>query len=103
LPEILIAAFRDRDVEALGDPCLDALQNSAFALQRMIFRDRQLQLQNPHDHGKFRADVDAGRTTRRLDARFAPRLRRRDASDHRDSFKGLEHITLLEILKPFEG
>jgi hypothetical protein len=51
LPEILMIAFGDGNVELFRDPGLNALDDPALALERVIFGQNQIELENPHDHG----------------------------------------------------
>jgi len=51
LPEILVAAFADRNVEFIRDPRLNALDDAALALERVILGQDQTEFENPHDHG----------------------------------------------------
>jgi hypothetical protein len=50
LPKILISAFCNRDVELISDPRLDSLEDPALALQGMVFRKYEPELEYPDDH-----------------------------------------------------
>jgi len=53
LPQVLITAFGDGNIESMRHPRLDSFDDSPFALERMIFGDHQVELENTDNHGEI--------------------------------------------------
>jgi hypothetical protein len=97
LPEILIAALGHRDVEFVTDPSLDTFHHPAFAFEGVVFRNRQLELEDSHHHSSQKATLDPAYARR-----LAPGLRRSDAPDHRNALVRFDHVALLDVLESFQ-
>src|SRR2546428_8626473 len=54
LPVIVVGAFRDRDVELVLYARLDGPQHAAFALERVILGEQQLEPEHADHHGPAR-------------------------------------------------
>ena len=52
LPQVLIAALSDGNIESMRHPRLDSFDDSPLALERMIFRNHQVELENTDNHGE---------------------------------------------------
>ena len=52
LPQVLIAALSDGNIESMRHPRLDSFDDSPFALERMIFGNHQVELENTDNHGE---------------------------------------------------
>ena len=50
LPKVLITALCDGNVELIRYPSLDAFDDAALALERVILRQSESELENPHNH-----------------------------------------------------
>src|SRR5437773_8768747 len=66
LPVIVVSAFRDRDVELVLYARLDGPQHAAFALERVILGEQQLEPEHADHHGPARRA--SGRALGRLRA-----------------------------------
>src|SRR3989442_13812442 len=66
LPVIVVGAFRDRDVELVLYARLDGPQHAAFALERVILGEQQLEPEHADHHGPARRA--SGRALGRLRA-----------------------------------
>src|SRR3989449_7066831 len=66
LPVIVVGAFRDRDVELILYARLDGPQHAAFALERVILGEQQLEPEHADHHGPARRA--SGRALGRLRA-----------------------------------
>lgn len=51
LPQILVAAFCNGDIELVGDPCLDAPQYSSFSFEGVVLGEKQAELENTDNDG----------------------------------------------------
>jgi hypothetical protein len=51
LPEVLPITLSNRYVERIRDTCLDLPDDPALALQGMVLRQEERQLEDPNDHG----------------------------------------------------
>src|SRR5262249_24595277 len=67
LPEVVVLAFRDRDVELLLHPRLDRPQHAPLALERVGLRQPELEAEDADDHRR-----SAPRPIARLPARPSP-------------------------------
>jgi len=54
LPELLIAALGHCDIELTANATLNAFEHAAFALERVVLRNHQLELKDSHNHGRNR-------------------------------------------------
>src|SRR4029453_17463553 len=96
LPEIVVIAFRNRDVEGVGDTGLDLAQHAALALQRVVLGDEERQLQHTDDHGRARA-------LQRAFGGGAARHGGAEAADDLFHLIGFDHVAALHILVVVEA
>src|SRR3989449_3823017 len=93
LPVIVVGAFRDRDVELVLYARLDGPQHAAFALERVILGEQQLEPEHADHHGPARRA--SGRALGRLRALGRGGC---EPAGHLLHLVGLDHVARLHVL-----
>ena len=103
LPELLIAALGHCDIELTANAALNAFEHAAFALERVVLRNHQLELKDSHDHGL--TEFGRGQSLI-LNPAHARRLAALghwvDTPHDRNTLVSFDNVTLFDVLETFQ-